>query len=61
MQAMNMERPEVLFNKADIENFVPIKAPIGKVKTWQRQRRKESVRSMLRTYCSAKLKSQSPG
>ena len=33
MQAMNMERPEALFSKADIESFVPLKAPILRVKT----------------------------
>ena len=60
MQAMNMERPEALFSKADIESFVPLKAPILKVKIHQKQRKKENIRSMLRTYCSSKFRSSSP-
>ena len=59
---MSLANPEVLFNKHDIENFVPLKTPNVKVKTWQRMKKRENVKSMLKVYCNPKsvLRSSSP-
>ena len=44
-----------------MENFVPInKPPTIKVRTWQKQRQKQNMKSMLRVYCNQRLGSASP-
>ena len=61
MQMMNMPKPSgLIFDKNEIETFVPIKQPTIKVRTFQKQKRKQNVESMLRVYCNSRLLSPKP-